>query len=178
MRAFLLSIGAAGAIAAVAVGATGAVGAPTKAGPSGDPGQSFFHDELIKDAKTTSAIRKALESGAVVVDPATQYADLTGDKKSDAIVRVHSAGAAGVVAVYVFSSDGEPKGALRVLFRTQSLYRAITAPTDDRRLQIDQPRYQAGDDVCCPGRITRRRYRFSRKSRTFVRTSLETIRLQ
>lgn len=142
-----------------------------------DPGQAFFHDALIKDVRTTPAIRTALQTDAAVVDPATQYADLTRDGKSDAIVRVHSAGAAGVVAVYVFSSDGAPKGALRVLFRTQSLYRALTMPTATKQLQIDQPRYAKGDEVCCPGKITRRRYRFSSK-RAFVRTSLETITLK
>jgi hypothetical protein len=166
------------ATAALALSGAGVAGAQSAAAPSGDPGQAFFHDALIKDTKTTSAIRKALATDAAIVDPATQYADLTGDGKSDAIVRVHSAGAAGVIAVYVFSTDGAPKGALRVLFRTQSLYRAITMPTDDDRVQIDQPRYQAGDDVCCPSRITRRRYRFSKGSRTFVRTSLETITLR
>lgn len=175
---------------AVAYGAAGAQSATTRtttttssttttptAPPGSDPGQAFFHDALIKDPKTTSAVRKALRSNASIVDPATQYADLTGDGKSDAIVRVHSAGAAGVIAVYVFSTDGASKGALRALFRTQSLYRAITATTDDDKLQIDQPRYAAGDDVCCPHRLTRRRYRFSKRSRTFVRTSLETVTL-
>lgn len=169
--------GTAGAQSATTTGTTPTTTATTTT-PSGDPGQAFFHDALIKDAKTTSAIRRALTADAAIVDPATQYADLTGDGKSDAIVRVHSAGAAGVVAVYVFSTDGAPKGALRALFRTQSLYRAITTPTDDARLQIDEPKYAPGDDVCCPGKLTRRRYRFSKGSRTFVRTSLETITLR
>ncbi len=167
------------AVAAVALSSAALAGAQTDAkAPSGDPGQAFFHDALVKDPRTTSAIRKALKADAAIVDPATQYADLTGDGKSDAIVRVHSAGAAGVVAVYVFSTDGAAKGVLRVLFRTQSLYRAITLPTDRGEVQIDQPRYAPGDDLCCPGRLTRRRYRFSKGSRTFVRTSLETITLR
>jgi hypothetical protein len=165
------------AAAALALAASPLAGAQT-APSGGDPGQAFFHDALVKDTKTTSSVRKALESDAAIVDPATQYSDLTGDGKSDAIVRVHSAGAAGVTAVYVFSTDGAAKGALRVLFRTQSLYRAITMPTDNDRLQIDQPRYVAGDDVCCPDRLTRRRYKFSKESLTFVRTSLETITLR
>lgn len=96
---------------------TGTTTTPTTT--SGEnPGQAFFHDALIKDAKTTNAIRKALTSNAAIVDPATQYGDLTGDGKSDAVVRVHSTGAAGVTAVYVFSTDGSPKkNTLRVLFR-------------------------------------------------------------
>ncbi len=171
----VLSTGAAATAAATlsAVALAGAQGT----GAAGDPGQAFFHDALIKDAKTTAAVRRALTSDAAVVDPATQYADLTGDGKSEAIVRVHSAGAAGVVAVYVFSTDRQPKGALRVVYRSQSLYRAITMPTDDDQLQIDQPRYAAGDDVCCPGKLTRRRYRYSSSTRAFARTALETITL-
>jgi hypothetical protein len=163
---------------ATAVLATTALAGAQTTTPGENPGQAFFHDALIKDTKTAAAIRKVLETDAAIVDPATQYADLTGDDKSDAIVRVHSAGAAGVIAVYVFSTDGAPKGALRVVYRTQSLYRALTTPTADSRLQIDQPRYAPGDDVCCPASLTRRRYRFSKTSRTFVRTSLETVELK
>ncbi|WP_354701471.1 hypothetical protein DSM112329_01786 [Paraconexibacter sp. AEG42_29] len=153
---------------------TGTTSTTTPAGPE-NPGQKFFLDALIKDTKTVSNIRTALRSGAAIVDPATQYADLTGDGKQDAIVRVHSAGAAGVTAVYVFATDGAPKGALRVLFRTQALYRAVTTEADGNRLQIDEPKYSAGDDVCCASKLTRRRYKFSKKSRTFTRTSMETI---
>lgn len=156
---------------------TGTATGTTAATTPQDPGQAFFLSALQKDTKTIAAIRAALKSGAAVVDPATQYADLTGDGKQDAIVRVHSAGAAGVIAVYVFATDGSSKGTLRVLFRSQSLYRALTEETDDHQLQIDQPKYAAGDDLCCPGSITRRRYRFSKKAHSFTRTSLETIKL-
>jgi hypothetical protein len=144
---------------------------------SKNPGQQFFHDALIKDTKTVSAIRKALDSGAAIVDPATQYADLTGDGKQDAVVRVHSTGAAGVIAVYVFSTDGSPKKTLRVLFRTQSLYRAVTAVPGMDRLQVDEPLYVAGDDVCCPSKLSRKQYRFSKKARAFTRISSKTITL-
>lgn len=174
MRAFPTGLAVTAAATLSAVALAGA----QSTGTEGDPGQAFFLEALVKDTKTTSAIRRALEADAAVVDPATQYADLTGDGKSDAIVRVHSAGAAGVIAVYVFSTDRAPKGALRVVYRSQSLYRAVTMPTSNDQLQIDQPRYAAGDDVCCPERITRRRYRFSTSTRTFTRTSLETIVLR
>jgi hypothetical protein len=150
---------------------------PTTPSTPKNPGQQFFHDALIKDTKTVSAVRKALDSGAAIVDPATQYADLTGDGKQDAVVRVHSTGAAGVIAVYVFSTDGSPKKALRVLFRTQSLYRAVTAVPGMDRLQIDEPLYVAGDDVCCPSKLSRKQYRFSAKARAFTRISSKTITL-
>lgn len=138
-----------------------------------NPGQAFFRDAIVKDARTTSAIRRALERGAAVVDPATQYAELTGDDRSDAIVRVHSGGAAGVIAVYVFSTAGAGDK-LRVVYRSQSLYRALTQPTADR-LQIDEPIYGAGDELCCPAKLKRRHYRWSSARGTFLRTSLETV---
>lgn len=149
-------------------------GGQTPSGDDANPGQAFFRDAIVKDARTTSAIRRALERNASVVDPATQYAELTGDDRTDAIVRVHSAGAAGVIAVYVFSTAGTGDK-LRVVYRSQSLYRAVTQPTSGDRLQIDEPVYRAGDELCCPGKLKRRRYRWSAARGTFVRTSLETV---
>jgi hypothetical protein len=169
-----LAAGSGGAVAATTTPTTGTVSTPAD---SANPGQAFFHDALIADAKTLAAIRNGLKSGAVIVDPATQYDDLTGDGKQDAVVRVHSTGAAGVTAVYVFSTDGSTSKKLRVVFRSQMLYRALTMVADGHQLQIDQPLYKAGDDVCCPSKLTRRRYRWSAKSLSFTRTSLETIAL-
>lgn len=173
---------AAAATLALAAGDGGAAAATTPGtvstpADSANPGQAFFHDALIADAKTLAAIRNGLKSGAVIVDPATQYDDLTGDGKQDAVVRVHSTGAAGVTAVYVFSTDGSTSKKLRVVFRSQMLYRALTMVADGHQLQIDQPLYKAGDDVCCPSKLTRRRYRWSAKSLSFTRASLETITL-
>lgn len=164
---------AATAAAAFAVVPAGAQTADRAA--AADPGQAFFRTALLTDTRTKRAIRTSLKSGAYIVDPATTYADLTGDGKTDAIVRVHSTGAAGVIAVFVFSSDGSAKGALRVVYRNQTVIRALTQVTDDDQLQIDQPAYAAGDELCCPGKLTRRRYRWSAATHAFRRTSLETI---
>ena len=54
------------------------------------------------------------------------FRDVTGDKRDDAVVRVHSGGVNGVVAVYVFSTANKKGGKLRAIFRTQSLMRAST----------------------------------------------------
>lgn len=185
MRVLPSSLAACAAVAAAValVPASGGAAATTTTGTtttpaaSANPGQAFFHDALVADPHTLTAIRAALTSHAAIVDPATQYGDLTGDGKQDAIVRVHSTGAAGVTAVYVFSTDGAPKKALRVVFRNQLLYRAVTTVADADQLQIDQPLYRAGDDLCCPSKLTRRRYRWSAGTHRFVRASLETISL-
>lgn len=187
MRVLPSSLAATAAVAATVVLAPASGGAATTGTTTGsttttpaasaNPGQAFFHDALVADPRTLTAIRDALKSHAAIVDPATQYGDLTGDGKQDAIVRVHSTGAAGVTAVYVFSTDGAPKKALRVVFRNQLLYRAVTTVADANQLQIDQPLYRPGDDVCCPSKLTRRRYRWSAGTHRFVRASLETISL-
>src|SRR5206468_3723309 len=83
----------------------------------------------------------------------------------------HSTGAAGVIAVYVFSTDGNAKGTLRAVFRSQRLFRAVTAITG-ASLRIDTAKYDAGDELCCPSELTRRVYVWSAKAHEFRRASL------
>jgi hypothetical protein len=163
------------------LGLTGVLIAPTAiiargATDSGQPNQTFFRKTLIDDANTSSAIVGMLKSNAAIVDPATIYPDVTGDGKADAIVRVHSAGAAGVIAVYVFSTDGSTAKDLRAVFRSQQLYRAITDVTSGKDVVIDTPKYKAGDDLCCPSQMTHRVYAWSEKSHKFNRTTLTTVK--
>ena len=61
---------------------------------------------LLKDADTTSGVKRLLRTDAGFVSPTPVFADLTGDGKSDAVVTVENGGAAGAVAVYVLSADG------------------------------------------------------------------------
>lgn len=158
---------------ALVLGFATVVGAATK---PANPGQKFFRDALIKDENTSAAIRKLLESDGAIVDPVTQYSNLTDDGKSDAVVRVHSTGAAGVIAVYVFSTDGSARNKLRVVFRTQLLYRATTTITDGHDLAIDTPKYEPGDEICCPAQLTHRVYAWSPKAKKFNRTTLTTVK--
>lgn len=139
-----------------------------------NPGQKFFRDALVADARTSTAIRDALKAKTAIVDPVITYSDLTGDHKSDAVVRVHSTGASGVIAVYVFSTDGSTSRKLHAVFRTQRLYRAVTAvPSGD--LRIDTPRYEPGDELCCPAKLTRRVYSWNDRAAEFRRVSLTTV---
>ena len=82
---------------------------------------------LLKDANTTSGVKRLLRTNAGFVSPTPVFADLTGDGKSDAVVTVENGGAAGAVAAYVLTAEGSDSGALRVVFRNQSLYRAACA---------------------------------------------------
>ena len=109
-------------------GARALAQAPT---PTQSP-QELFRDVLLKDPSTTSGVKRLLRTNAGFVSPTPVFADLTGDGKSDAVVTVENGGAAGAVAAYVLTAEGSDSGALRVAFRSQSLYRGrvrMSGPT-------------------------------------------------
>jgi hypothetical protein len=139
---------AAGALTAVAALAA-ALAAPASAAQ--DQAQRFFAQKLIADERTAEPIRDLLATGGGFVDRSIAFRDLTGDDRAEAIVRVQSNGAAGVVAVYVFSAHrrrGEGRE-LRAIFRSQSLRRASTRVAEGA-LRYRYGRFADGDQVCCP----------------------------
>ena len=117
--------------------------------------QQLFEQAIVQDPGTTPQIRTLLQTDAGFVAPA--FADLTGDGRMDAIVQVRMPGAAGTVAVYALSTDGTSHGRLRIVFRSQALYRATVAVAS-AALVVTVPRWQPGDDVCCPAARERRTY--------------------
>jgi hypothetical protein len=76
------------------------------------------------------------------------FADLTGEGKDDAVVTVDSGGAAGVVALYVFSAGSGRD--LKVVYRNQRLYRGQARINPGPALVYVLPQYAEGDEVCCP----------------------------
>ena len=136
----------AAATAAAALSAPAAEGAPTRS-------QVFFRDKLVADKATTTAVKDLLRTGGGFVVKQVVFRDLTGDDKSDAIVRVHSGGAAGIVAIYVFSTDtGRRDDELRMVFASQKLRRAATRLAEDT-LSYRSARYAPGDELCCPSTL-------------------------
>jgi hypothetical protein len=118
------------------------------AGASAEPSKSqeFFKKTLLDDAKTTSAVKRLLSDGALVL--------------------VETGGVAGAVALYLFSTDGESADSpLRAVYRSQRLYRASVAPAGNA-LTLQTPKFAAGDDVCCPAKITKRTYEWSPAAKT------------
>ena len=115
--------------------------------------QTFFEQRLLADGLTSKPIKTLLQSGGGFVDRGVVFRDLTGDKRDDAVVRVHSGGAAGVVAVYVFSTANRKGGKLRAIFRSQSLMRASTRVLKGV-VSYRTSRYDPGDELCCPARLT------------------------
>jgi hypothetical protein len=67
--------------------------------------QALFRDVLLKDADTTSGVKRLLRTNAGFVSPTPLFSDLTGDGKSDAVVTVENGGAAGAVAAYVLAAE-------------------------------------------------------------------------
>ena len=136
---------------AAVLAACGLAFAAAPAGAAKSPTQQFFTQRLLDDSKTSDEIKSLLRSGDAFVDRSVKFRELTGDKRADAVVRVQTGGAAGTIALYVFSTDtGHGKGApLRVVFRTQSLERAETRIRDGV-LRYRTARYAPGDERCCP----------------------------
>jgi hypothetical protein len=136
--------------------------------------QAFFRDLLLGDKATSTAIKRLLHTGAGFVSPQPQFADLTGDGKSDAVVTVSDGGAAGAVAVYVFSAEGSADGKLHAVYRSQQLYRVharVSGPT----LTLVVPKWSTGDDLCCPAKLAERDYAWSPRAKGFTRRAVREI---
>ncbi len=142
--------------------AHGQAGIPEPTGPD-------FEAILTADAKVIPAIKGALKDGRAFAEPAA-FGDLTADGTSDAVVLVSTPGAAGAVAAYVLSADGARGGKLRVIYRSQSLYRAVVR-AGRGALVVITPDYARGDDVCCPAARLERTYVYDRRAKLFRRTA-------
>jgi hypothetical protein len=149
--------------AALIAAAAVALLAPAGASAERSPTQRFFTERLLNDEGTSKEIAGLLRTGEAFVDRQVRFRDLTGDDKTDAVVRVQSGGAEGAIALYVFSTDtGEKGNELRVVFRSQALLRAETRI---RRgvLRYRSARYQPGDELCCPSKLAESRTRWQKR---------------
>jgi hypothetical protein len=136
--------------------------------------QALFRDVLLKDASTASGVKRLLNTNAGYVSPAPVFADLTGDGKTDAVITVENGGAAGAVAAYVLTAEGSSGGALRVAFRSQSLYEGQVR-VSGATLTVVNPIYARGDDVCCTRQATERDYAWDAAAKAFKRTAMRTV---
>jgi hypothetical protein len=139
-------------LAVAALLAAGVLAPPAGAQPT--QSQAYFTEKLLDDPKTSRNVADLIR-GEGFVDRSVTFRDLTGDDKPEALVRVQSGGAAGTVAVYVFSTDtGGDDRELSTVFRSQRLYRAATEITGGV-LTYDTARYAIGDELCCPLQLQR-----------------------
>ena len=134
--------------------------------------QVLFKQKLLADDATSKDVKSMLRSGRGFVEPHPAFADVTGDGKADALVRVMTGGGAGAVAVYVLSTDGSKSSNLRVIMRNQRLYRATVKVNDAHNLVVRVPVYAAGDALCCPSRARDRTYAWNAKAKEMRRISV------
>jgi len=137
--------------------------------------QELFGKTLLDDAKTAPGVKRVLLQGGGFVAPEIQFADLTGDGRSDAVVLVDAGGAAGAVALYVFSTHGKAADSpLRAVYRSQQLYLA-SAQVSAGTLVLRAPRFAEGDDLCCPAKIVERVYAWSDAATTLKQRSSQEL---
>jgi len=134
--------------------------------------QALFKKTLLAYSKTSADVKSMLRSGRGFVEPKPVFADVTGDGKTDALVRVMTGGAAGAVAVYVLSTDGTSGSDLKVIMRNQRLYRATVRVNDAHNLVVRVPVYADGDAMCCPSRARDRTYAWDAKAKQMRRISM------
>ena len=146
--------------AAVAVATAGLAVAAPPASAAQSPIQRFFSARLQADEGTSREVRELLRSGEGFVDPVVAFKELTGDDRTDAVVRVQSGGAAGAIALYVLSTDtGRRRSGLQVVFSSQELLRVQTRIRDGV-LRYRSARPQPGDELCCPAAVSESRLRW------------------
>src|SRR5215207_2623075 len=138
--------------------------------------QRFFRATLLGDDKTGRDVRALLRDQSGYVNDRVKFSDLTGDKRADAVIMIATGGAAGNVAVYVFSTEGLDEDAdLRAVYRGEGLYRAQATVPSTGLLLIRTPKYAAGSGLCCPAKIVERRLRWSKGSERFKVTSTREV---
>jgi hypothetical protein len=128
------------------------------------PAQKLFTQKLLASSQVSSAVKLTLKKGGSVSSDVL-FADLTGEGKADAVVTVDSGGAAGIVALYVFSA-GTGKN-LQVVYRNQRLYRAAARVNPGPALVYSLPQYKDGDELCCPSSYRETELKWSSRLKRF-----------
>jgi hypothetical protein len=136
------------------------------------PAQTLFTQKLLASDQVTHSVKVTLKKGGFVSSEVL-FADLTGDGKDDAVVTVDSGGAAGIVALYVFSA-GTGKD-LKVVYRNQRLYRAAARINPGPALVYSLPQYKDGDELCCPSSYRETELKWSAKSKRFGVAQRRTV---
>ena len=135
-------------------------------------GQKFFTQKLLDSDQVSHSIKVTLKKGGFVSSE-LMFADLTGEGKDDAVVTVDSGGAAGIIAVYVFSA-GTGKD-LKVVYRNQRLYRGLARVNPGPALVYVLPHYEAGDELCCPTSYNETELKWNAKTKRFGVAKRRTV---
>ena len=141
-----------------------ALGAAAAADATLTQSQVFFRTRLLTETTTSKTIKDLLRSGGFVDKSIAFYGELFGWEHAPAGPPEESGGAAGAVAVYVFSTAAG--GQLRTVFRSQKLTRASTT-VKKGVLSYDTARYAPGDELCCPSKLLVTTLRWDAKALKF-----------
>jgi hypothetical protein len=101
------------------------------------------------------------------------FADLTGEGKQDAVVTVDSGGAAGIVALYVFSAGSGSD--LKIVYRNQRLYRAAARINPGPALVYSTPQWKDDDEFCCPSAYRETELKWSATKKKFGVAQRRTV---
>jgi hypothetical protein len=142
------------------------------AGAKPTPAQKLFTQKLLMSDQVSQAVKDTLGTGGFVSKDVL-FGDLTGEGKDDAVVTVDAGGAAGIVALYVFSA-GSGKD-LKVVYRNQRLYRAMARLNPGPSLVYSLPQWEDGDQLCCPSSYRETELKWSTKSKRFGIVRRRTI---
>jgi hypothetical protein len=127
---------------------------------------------LLASDRVSHSVKVTLKKGGFV-SREVLFADLTGEGKDDAVVTVDSGGAAGVVALYVFSA-GTGKD-LKVVYRNQRMYRGDARINPGPALVYVLPQYAADDEVCCPSAYRETELKWSSAKKKFGVAKRRTV---
>lgn len=136
------------------------------------PAQKLFTQKLLASDVVAHSIKVTLKKGGFVSKDVL-FDDLTGEGKDDAVITVDSGGAAGIVAVYVFSA-GKGK-ALKIVYRNQRLYRGAARVNPGPTLVYSLPQYKDGDEICCPSAYRETTLKWSAKKKRFGVSQRRTV---
>lgn len=136
------------------------------------PAQKLFTQKLLDSDQVTHSVKVTLRKGGFVSKDVA-FADLTGEGKDDAVVTVDSGGAAGVVAIYVFSAGTGTN--LKIVYRNQRLYRADSRINPGPALVYVLPSYKDGDELCCPSEYRETELKWSATKQKFGVAQRRTV---
>ena len=136
------------------------------------PAQKLFTQKLLDSDQVSHSVKVTLKKGGFVSSEVL-FADLTGEGKDDAVVTVDSGGAAGVIALYVFSA-GTGKD-LKVVYRNQRLYRGGARINPGPALVYIQPQYKDADEICCPSSYRETELKWSAAKKHFGVATRRTV---
>ncbi len=136
------------------------------------PAQSLFTKKLLASKSVAHSVKVTLKKGGFVSSD-VMFADLTGEGKDDAVITVDSGGAAGIVALYVFSAGTGTD--LQIVYRNQRLYRGQARVNPGPSLVYSLPQWKDSDELCCPSSYRETTLAWSAKTKRFGVASRRTV---